>query len=318
MNNNPLNILFMGTSRFAVPSLEALAGSNHQLIGVVSQPDRPRGRGRRLQPTPVKEAAMRYGISVQQFERIKDEQAQYWVKELAPDLIVVVSYGQILSADLLKIPKWGCVNVHASLLPDYRGAAPIQRAIMDGCSITGVTTMLMDVGMDTGDILLQEQVPIPNDIDHGDLETLLAEVGAKILINTINGLTKGDISPLKQEHERATYAAMITREDELISWTWSAQDIHNRIRALSPFPGAYTMFRGERLKLYRSRVFDELSSGEEGVFLFATGDGLVVQTGHGSLEILDVQKPGKKRMAAGEFLKGYPLVQGCRLSGLGE
>lgn len=315
MKNKALKIVFMGTSQFAVPSLETLAGSPHQLMGVVSQPDRPRGRGRRLQPTPVKEAALRYGIPVLQFERIRDEQAVQGVKELVPDLIVVVSYGQILPADLLQAPQWGCINVHASLLPDYRGAAPIQRAIMDGRTITGVTTMLMDVGMDTGDILLREEVPISDEIDHGGLETRLAEVGAKLLLKTVAGLSAGSIRPVPQEHDKATYAAMISREDELISWTWPAREIHNRIRALSPFPGAYTIFQGERLKLYRSRVVEESGQGQEGVFLFATSDGLVVQTGQGALEILEVQKAGKKRMAAREFIKGYPLVQGSRLSG---
>lgn len=313
MKIESLKIVFMGTSQFAVPSLEALAHSPHWLIGVVSQPDRPRGRGRRLQPTPVKEAALRHGVPVLQFERIRDEQAVQGIKELAPDLIVVVSYGQILPADLLKVPKWGCVNVHASLLPDYRGAAPVQRAIMDGRTTTGVTTMLMDVGMDTGDILMQEEVPIPDDIDHGALECRLAEVGAELLTRTISGLLNGSIRPEPQEHDKATYATMISREDELISWTWSARAIHNRIRGLSPFPGAYTMFQGERLKLYRSRIFEESGHGEAGVILFATTDGLVVQTGQGSLELLEVQKAGKKRMSIREFIKGYPLVQGSRL-----
>lgn len=315
MKVDSLKILFMGTSQFAVPSLEVLAGSPHRLIGVVSQPDRPRGRGRRLQPTPVKEAALCHGVSVMQFERIRDEQAVQGIKELMPDLIVVVSYGQILPAALLKVPKWGCINVHASLLPEYRGAAPIQRAIMDGRNITGVSTMLMDVGMDTGDILLQEEVPIPDEIDHGGLQTRLAIVGAELLDKTIAGLLSGSIRPVPQEHDKATYAAMISREDELLSWTWTAREIHNRIRALSPFPGAYTDFQGERLKIYRSRVFNETGHGPEGVFLFATNDGLVFQTGQGALEILEVQKAGKKRMAAREFIKGYPLVQGSRLSG---
>ncbi|MEN6390628.1 MAG: methionyl-tRNA formyltransferase [Syntrophomonas sp.] len=315
MKNEALKILFMGTSLFAVPSLEALAGPPHHLVGVVSQPDRPRGRGRRLQPTPVKEAALRYGIPVLQFDRIRDELAVQGIKELGPDLIVVVSYGQILPPDLLKVPKWGCVNVHASLLPHYRGAAPIQRAIMDGLTVTGVSTMLMDVGMDTGDILLQEEVPIPDEIDHGGLETRLAQVGAGLLTKTVAGMSTGSIKPVPQEHDKASYAAMISREDELISWNSSAREIHNRIRALSPFPGAYTMFQGERLKLYRSRVFKELGQGPEGVFLFATNDGLVFQTRQGALEILEVQKAGKKRMAAREFIKGYPLAQGSRLSG---
>lgn len=315
MSKKPLKIVFMGTSEYAVPSLEALAGSSHQLVGVISQPDRPRGRGKRLQPTPVKEAASRHDIPVWQFERIRETQAVQQVRELGPDFIVVVSYGQILPPDLLKIPKEGCVNVHASLLPYYRGAAPIQRAIMDGWRTTGVTTMLMDAGMDTGDILLQEEVPISDEADHGQLESQLAEVGAHLLLDTIAGLSAGSIKPIEQDDAQATYASMISREDELIAWFWSAREIHNRIRALSPFPGAYTMFHGERLKLYRSRVYDELSSGEEGVFLFATAEGMVVQTGRGALEILEVQKAGKKRMAAREFLKGHTLIQGSPLKG---
>lgn len=315
MKIRPLKIVFMGTSVFAVPSLEILASSPHRLIGVVTQPDRPRGRGKHLQTTPVKEAAMRHGIPVMQFERIREKQAVQEIQRLSPDLIIVVSYGQILPADLLNVPNLGCVNVHASLLPEYRGAAPIQRAIMDGRTATGVTTMLMDIGMDTGDILLQEEVPISDEIDHGQLEIRLAEVGACLLLETIAGLATGSIQPEQQNHEQASYAAMITREDELISWAWSAREIHNRIRALSPFPGAYTTFQGERLKLYRSRVFEDTGDGGEGVFLFATADGLVVQTGRGALEILEVQKSGKKRIAAREFVKGYPLVQGSRFSG---
>ncbi len=308
-----LRIMFMGTSVFAVPSLEALIASHHEVIGVVSQPDRPRGRGKHLQPTPVKEVAVRHGLEVLQFARIKDLEARQEISRLNPDLIVVVSYGQIIPMEILDIPKMGCVNVHASLLPRYRGAAPIQRAIMDGETVTGITTMLMDRGLDTGDILMQAETPIVEDIDHGELEQCLAELGARLLISTIDGLINGRIEPRKQNAAFACYAAMIKRDEEEINWGYPAFNIHNHIRGLSPVPGAYTIFRDERLKIFRSRVLDKQGRGEAGMIVDLTADGFVVQTGEGTLEILELQKQGRKRMGAREFMKGFPLNERSKL-----
>lgn len=302
-----LRIIFMGTSIFAVPALKALLETSHEIVGVVSQPDRPRGRGKQLHPTPVKEAALQYDLAVYQFARIKDTEAHGIILNLNPDLIVVASYGQIIPLEILNIPAMGCINVHASLLPRYRGAAPIQRAIMDGERKTGITIMKMDQGLDTGDILLQEQVDINADIDHGGLEQLLARMGAQLLLKAIDGLMQGSIHPQKQDDENATYAKMISREEERIDWSQPAWNIHNHIRGLCPLPGAYTIFKEERLKIFRSRIADESVKGEAGVITGITQQGFVVQTGEGSLEILEVQKQGKKRMAAREFIKGYSI-----------
>lgn len=309
-----LRILFMGTSIFAVPTLEALNHSNHDVIGVVSQPDRPRGRGKHMQATPVKEAALQYSLPVYQFGRIKEPEAIKFIDQLNPDMIVVVSYGQIIPPEILSIPALGCVNVHASLLPRFRGAAPIQRALMEGETKTGVTTMLMDPGLDTGDILLQEEIDINPDIDHGQLEQLLANIGAKLLLQTLEGIIQGSIHPQKQNDGDSTYAGMINREEEEIDWGRPARDIHNHIRGLCPVPGAYTMFNGERLKIFHSHVVDEHVRGEVGLIISQTENGFIVQTGEGSLEVLEVQKPGKKRMKAREFSKGYAINERSRFN----
>ncbi|HWP96211.1 MAG TPA: methionyl-tRNA formyltransferase [Syntrophomonadaceae bacterium] len=308
-----LKIIFMGTSRFAVPALEALVSSSHTVTAVVSQPDRPRGRGKQVQPTPVKEAALRNNCTVYQFPRIKEPKAVETLAALQPDLLVVVSFGQIISSQLLQVPPLGCINLHASLLPYYRGAAPVQRAIMAGEKKTGISTMLMDVGVDTGDILLQEEVSIDSDMDHGQLEALLAERGAGLLVQTIEKVARKEITGRKQDDRFASYAAMISREDEIIDWSAPALAVHNRIRALSPSPGAYTAMEESRLKIFRSRVFSPGGQGISGQVLGYTQEGMLVQTGEGSMEILEVQKEGKKRMSIPEFIKGFRLPEGLIL-----
>lgn len=302
----------MGTSEFAVPSLKAIY-EKYSLAAVITQPDRPQGRGHKIVSTPVKLAASQWDMPIYQFDRIKSEEAANLIAALNPDLIVVVSYGQIIPANILEIPPWGCINVHASLLPQYRGAAPIQRAIMAGETTTGVTTMFMDQGLDTGDIIMQTKVEIPADMSGGALEQILAQSGAALLLQTIEEVKAGTVKSRRQDDAQATYAAMIKPEDEIIDWSDSAWNIHNKIRALNPKPGSYTTYDGTKLKIFASRVHDPQNTAMPGAFVAATGDGFLIQTGEGYLEILEVQRAGKKRISAKDFLKGVRLNQGDQL-----
>jgi len=307
-----MKIVFMGTSEFAVPSLQVVA-DNYTVAAVVTQPDRPKGRGHKIEPPPVKAAAMQRNLPIYQYNRIRDEEAVQLVSSLNPDLIVVVSYGQLIPPDILNIPVHGCVNVHASLLPRYRGAAPIQRAIIAGETATGVTTMFMNEGLDTGDIILQTAVEIPPNMTGGELEQVLAQAGAELLLQTIQEIQAGTVRPLVQDHSQATYAAMIKPEDEIIDWSASAWDIHNKIRALNPQPGAYTIYEGSKLKIFASRVHEKENTARTGEIVAKTPDGFLVQTGQGCLEVVEVQRAGKKRMLAKEFLKGVRLEEGEQL-----
>ncbi|HQA06431.1 MAG TPA: methionyl-tRNA formyltransferase [Syntrophomonadaceae bacterium] len=307
-----MKIVFMGTSEFAVPSLQIIA-DNFEVAAVITQPDRPKGRGHKIESPPVKLAAMQRSLPVYQYTRIKDGEAVQLISSLHPDLIVVVSYGQLIPTDILNIPVHGCINVHASLLPRYRGAAPIQRAIMAGEATTGVTTMFMNEGLDTGDIILQTAVEIPLNMNAGALEKVLAQAGAELLLQTIQQVQAGTVRPIVQDNSQATYATMIQPEDEIINWSDSAWDIHNKIRALDPKPGAYTTYNGNKLKIFTSRVHEHENTARPGEIITKTQEGFLVQTGQGYLEILEVQKAGKKRMLAKEFLKGIRLDAGEQL-----
>jgi len=309
-----LKIVYMGTSLFAVPSLQGLIKSRHQVVGVVSQPDRPRDRGKRISPTPVKEIATQHDIPVYQPARIKSPEAIEQIKLWQPELIVVVSYGQIIPRQILEYPALGCINVHASLLPRYRGAAPIQRALMAGEKISGITTMFMDEGLDTGDIILQLEVPVKDEYDHGQLEVILAEIGALLLAETIDQLESGNAPRIPQQEELASYAGRITREDEKIDWSQSAEMIHNQIRALSPNPGAWTTIDNNKTKIYKSRVISNDESGVISQIVEVGNDEFSVQSGKGILEILEVQRAGKKRMPASDFLRGCQLQPGTLLA----
>lgn len=306
-----MNLVFMGTSEFAIPSLLKMRDV-FQVTAVFTQPDRPRGRGHKLEPTPIKRVAIEAGLPVYQYESIKDSEAEAVLYKLKPDIIVVVSYGQIIPASILDMPSWGCINVHASLLPRYRGAAPIQRAIMAGETSTGVTTMFMDKGLDTGDILLQRATEITDDMDYGTLQTRLAEIGADLLAETIESVAQGTIQRIPQDNSVATYAAMINKDDELIDWNRPAAQLHDQIRALSPKPGTYTTFMGKKIKIYKSRVAASEEQYEAGTFVGDTAAGFLIQTGQNCLEILEVQKEGKKQIPASEFLKGVRLQPGDR------
>ncbi|MEA1962522.1 MAG: methionyl-tRNA formyltransferase [Bacillota bacterium] len=305
-----MKILFMGTSQFAVPSLQKLWESKYEIVGVVTQPDRPKGRGKKMLPSPVKELAAELGIDIYQPEKIRSAEAIEKVRGWETDVIVVASYGQIIPKEILDYPRLGCLNVHASLLPKYRGAAPIQRALMAGEKTTGNTIMFMDEGLDTGDIIMQVPVIIEEDMDHEKLEDRLALSGAELLIDVIAVLESGSIPRRKQEANKATYAARLSREEEAIVWNDEATTIVNKIRGLSPVPGAYTTFQSERFKVFSTRIVENESEGTPGEIMRIINDGFIVQTGKGMIQVLEVQKAGKRRMISREFLQGFQLKPG--------
>lgn len=310
-----MRIIFMGTSSFAVPSLEHLLAAGHDVAAVITQPDRPSGRGRKFNLSPVKERARYYDLPCYQPPKIKEAEAFQFIRDCYPELIVVAAYGQILPGTILDYPPYGCINVHASLLPRYRGAAPIRRAIMAGENVTGVTIMFMDQGLDTGDIIRQRQVDIDNDMDHGQLENILAQKGAALLIETINTVQENGITRIKQDEQQATYAAMISGKDEYINWALEAEKLHNLIRAMSPSPGAYSYIGDSKIKIWRSKLADSLQHGQgaAGEVIAIDREGFTVQTGQGSLKILEIQKEGKKRMGAADFARGHRLQPGVLL-----
>ncbi|MEN6326799.1 MAG: methionyl-tRNA formyltransferase [Syntrophomonas sp.] len=308
-----MRIVFMGTSVFAVPSLEALIASKNEIAMVVSRPDRPKGRGHKLSPTPVKSVADSHGIPVFQPHSIKSAEAVQQVQDWQPDLIVVVSYGQIIPPAILDFPLYGCINVHASLLPRYRGAAPIQRALMAGEKASGISIMFMDKGIDTGDIIKQSQVEIPDNMNHGELEGILARQGAELLLSTIEGLADNSYTRVKQDDSQATYAERLTKNDEQIDWSKPAYVIHNQIRALDPAPGAFTRIGDIKVKIFATRIAEEQGSGVIAEIVKIDQQGFIVQTGEGTLQVLELQKEGKKRMLAPDFLKGHNLQPGTLL-----
>ena len=275
---NKLKTIFMGTPDFAVPSLEALK-DKVDLIAVITQPDRPKGRGHKLMPSPVKTWALDNSIQVLQPEKIKTEEATEQLEHLKPDLIVVVAFGQILSKRILDLPKYGCINVHASLLPRYRGAAPIEWSLINGESKTGVTTMMMDVGLDTGDMLIKKEVDITEDMILPELKDKLMQLGAEALIETIDRLIDGTLERHKQDDSISNYAPMLTKETGLIDWNKSAREIHNLVRGL--YGGAYTVIDGQKYKIWRTRIVD------------------------GKLEILEIQAPNSKKLPFADYLRGH-------------
>lgn len=310
-----LNIVFMGTPDFAVPSLTALVKAGYEISGVFTQPDRPKGRGQKVIYTPVKEAALSLGLKVFQPEKIRNEDNITKLKELAPDLIVVAAYGQILPKRVLQIPPLGCINVHASLLPKYRGAAPIHWCIIKGETATGITTMLMDEGLDTGDMLLAKKLEIDEEITCGQLHDIMADCGARLLIETIELWKEGKLKPASQHNMDSCYAPLLTKKDEMIDWTDTSENIHNKIRGLHPWPGAYTIYMGNPLKLRGSKVYDKKNSGNPGtVSEIIKGQGFVVQTGKGRILITAVQPMGKKIMSSESFINGYQLKEGYMFS----
>jgi len=299
-------IVFMGTPDFAVPCLERLISLGCSVVGVFTQPDKPKGRGYKLTPPPVKELALSAGIPVFQPEKMRDGTACAMLRELAPELIVVVAYGKILPKEILDIPRLGCINIHGSLLPKYRGAAPIQWSVINGERVTGVTSMKLDEGMDTGDMLLKLETEISPDETAGELFERLAELGADCLEQTLGLFDGGIPEGVKQDEALATYAPMLKKEDGAVDFTLPAQRLHDLIRGTSPWPAAYTTLDGARLKLLGSRVTD--GEGMPGELL--DGKKLILACGEGALLITEVQPDGGKRMGAEDFLRGKRLEKG--------
>jgi methionyl-tRNA formyltransferase len=308
-----LRILFLGTAEFACPTLEALLASRHQVLGVVTQPDRPKGRGQKLIATPVKSIALKAGLPVYQPEKIRDPAFLKILESLRPELMVVAAYGQILSAAVLAVPPRGCVNVHGSVLPKYRGAAPIVRAILAGERRTGITTMFMDPGMDTGPILLTEETEIEEEDTAGSLHDRLARIGARLLLLTLERLEENALVPRPQEHSLATLAPKVEKEEARILWTAPARQIFNRVRAFDPWPGAYTSWLGRTLKLFRPRLIEAQGTPYPGTVVAASAEGIRIASAEGDLLIREVQAESRPRMKVSDFLRGNPLAAGARL-----
>lgn len=307
-------VLFMGTPDFAVPSLRVLLEEKEQVevIGVVTQPDRPKGRKKVLTPPPVKVEALNHDLPVFQPQKLRSEEGIRQVLELQPDLIVTAAYGQILPEPVLEAPKYGCINVHASLLPKYRGGAPIHHAIINGEKETGVTIMYMVKALDAGDMLLQRAIPITSEDNVGTMHDKLANLGAELLKEVLPSILDGTVQAVPQDDEQATFAPNITREDEKIDWKRSARELDCQIRGLCPWPVAYTMWKGKPFKIWKASVVNEETQDEPGTVIRLDADGIVVATGNGMLRLTEVQPSGKKPMSAKQFINGRQMKAGDR------
>lgn len=304
-----MKIVYMGTPDFAVGPLKALIEAGHEICAVVTQPDRQKGRGKEVSPSPVKECAVKYGIPVLTPVKIKAAEAVEELKKYPADIFVVAAFGQILSEEILNMPKYGCVNIHASLLPKYRGAAPIQWSIIDGEKETGVTIMQMDKGLDTGDILFQEKVPIAEEETGESLFDKLAETGAKLIVEALAKIERGEAVPVKQEDNNSCYAKMLTKSVGKIDWNKSAAEIERLIRGLNSWPSAYTEYKGKQLKIWKAEVLPHIE-GEPGKIAKVTKDAVIVCTKDGALSLQEIQLEGKKRMSTKEFLLGRTFEEG--------
>jgi methionyl-tRNA formyltransferase len=309
-----MRIVFMGTPDFAVPSLEALLKSDDPIVGIVTQPDRPKGRGQRLFPSPVKVVAQREGIPLLQPMKMKDPSFMTELSAWKPDVIVVAAFGRILPPTILSLPPGGCINVHGSLLPKYRGAGPLQWALINGEAETGITTMLMDEGMDTGAMLLQEAITIGSEDTAGTLSPRLADLGGRLLVETLTRLKAGMLTPRPQDHDKATLAPLLKKEDGIINWTMPATSIANRIRGLTPWPGAYTFSKMNRWTISRASVLDEATTLDPGQITALAKDAIHVATGVGVLAIRELQPANGRRMPAAQYLAGHPLQIGMQLT----
>jgi methionyl-tRNA formyltransferase len=319
-----MNIIFMGTPDFAVPTLKGLINSHHKVIAVVTQPDRPRGRDREILPSPIKLAvseanlieAETHKIEVLQPEKVKEQAFIKKLSEYKPDCIVVVAFGQILPKEILSLPKYGCINLHASLLPKYRGAAPIHWVLFNGETKTGVTSTLMDEGMDTGDTLIQREIEIKDEDNAGTLNDRLSRMGSNVILETLDGLEKGIIKRIKQNNLSATYAPKLKKEDSLINWRDSVIKIVNRIRGLSPEPGAYTFYNRKRLMVMKAGYLLKDVAGKSGEVFEVNRNGIKVVCGDGLVIIKELQLEGKRVMGVGEFISGHNIKAGEKFGGL--
>ena len=308
-----MRVIFMGTPDFAVPSLEALL-TKHEVVLVVTQPDKPKGRGKKMVPTPVKACALEHGIPVLQPEKVKEPEFVEQLRSYEPDLIAVTAFGQILSEPILEMPKYGCINVHGSLLPKYRGAAPMQWSIIDGEKVTGITTMYMAKGLDSGDMLLKAEVEITDEDTFATIHDKMAVTGANLLLDTLDQLEAGTLERIPQDHDAATYAPMITKETGHIDWSKNRQDIINLIRGLNPVPAAYTIYEEEVLKIFGAVISDvQADDAANGEIVAVVKKGFVVKCGDGCLPITEVQARGGKRMMTDAYLRGHAMKEGILL-----
>ena len=302
-----MKILFMGTPEIAEGCLQELIDEKLNVVGVVTQPDKPQNRGKKLGMPPVKELALKHNIKVYQPEKAKDPEFIEIVKNINPDVIVVVAFGQILPKELLDIPKFGCINVHVSLLPKYRGAAPINWVIINGEEKTGVTTMYMDEGLDTGDIILSEEFDLDDNITAGELHDKMKVVGAKLLVKTLDLIEKGIAPRIKQNHSEHTYAPIMNKSLGKINWNKPAKEIHNLVRGVNPWPSAYTIYNENTMKVWKTKVLNEKSNKKAGTIIDVNKEGIKVATIDNVLLIEEIQMPNKKRILVSEYLKGNKI-----------
>ena len=305
-------IIFMGTPDFSVPALQGLIDGPDQVVAVITQPDRPKGRGKKLTPPPVKVLARSASIPVLQPTKIKTTEFADELRSYNPDLIIVAAYGRILPASILDLPPLGCINIHGSLLPRHRGAAPIQWAILAGDKEAGVTIMQMDVGMDTGDILLPASVPIEKDETAGSLFTKLSKLGGTTLLTALDLLRQDKLPPVEQDHSLATKAPPLTKEDGSIDWDKSAREVHCQIRGMDPWPTAYSFLNGKRFRFFSPELIDSSSNEKPGCVISADRNGLIIATGNGALLVREIQPEGKKRMSVEAYLCGQSLESGSQ------
>ncbi|QSZ26673.1 methionyl-tRNA formyltransferase [Aceticella autotrophica] len=310
-----MKVVFMGTPEFAVPSLKKILEAGYDVLAVVTQPDKPKGRGKKIIFPPVKQFALENNIKVLQPDKLKDNiDFVDKLKDLSPDFIIVVAYGKILTEAILNLPSYGCINVHASLLPKYRGAAPINWAIIKGEKETGITTMYMDKGLDTGNMLLKKSIPIFDDDDAETIHDKLAILGGDVLIETIDKLIKGLLKPVKQKDEEASYAPILNKSMGLIDWSKNAVDIRNKIRGMCPWPGCYTFYEGLMLKIWKADVKIDDSNNESGKILKSDNE-LIIKCGCDALKILEIQSEGTRKMSIEEYLRGHNITKGTVLKG---
>ena len=305
-----MKIVFMGTPDIAVGCLQKIIDGKHEILGVVTQPDKPIGRGKKIGMPPVKKLALKYDIPVYQPIKARDKEFVEVLKNLNPDLIVVVAFGQILSKEILDIPRLGCVNVHVSLLPKYRGAAPINWVIINGEKKTGVTTMYMDEGLDTGDMILTCEFELNDEITAGELHDIMKEKGALLLKETIDLIDKGKAPIISQNHEEFTYAPIMSKTLGQIDFSKSAKDVHNLVRGVNPWPSAYTTYKGQTMKVWKTKVLNETSDKHPGTILKVDKEGIRVSTNDNILLIKEIQMPGKKRVLVEEYIKGNSIETG--------
>ncbi|CAN2039222.1 10-formyltetrahydrofolate:L-methionyl-tRNA(fMet) N-formyltransferase [Candidatus Magnetomoraceae bacterium gMMP-15] len=307
----PLKIVYMGTPEFSIPSLKSLHKSNHDIIMVVTQPDRPKGRGKKIQAPPVKKIALEMGYQVVQPKSVNSSEFIEKLREVGPDLIALVAYGQMQSQEILDLPPLGIINVHPSLLPKYRGPAPIHWPIINGDKETGVTTMLMDIGMDTGDILLTVKLPIKPDDTAETMHDRLAIAGADLLIKTIDKLQAGSLKPIPQDHSLASYTPMLKKEHGKIDWQKDAESINNLVRGMTPWPGAFTFFKKKRIKIFKGEVKNIEFHDPPGTVIDGKDNEFLIATGKGAFSVLELQSASGKRLNIKDFLRGCHMNSGC-------